>query len=91
MGMAPGERPMTAQPTPTRTQRLTERALRTLGPHFGHPRGVLGYIAANVMARSNVETNRIVVMMLTRLLGHGFMADRGLRGLGAICQRTRLV
>lgn len=52
---------MTTQPTPTRTQRLTGRALRALGPHFGHPHGILGYIAANVMARSNVETNRIVV------------------------------
>ncbi|MGE0879243.1 MAG: class I SAM-dependent methyltransferase [Acidimicrobiia bacterium] len=52
---------MTTQPTPTRTQRLTGRALRTLGPHFGHPHGLLGYIAANVMARSNIETNRIVV------------------------------
>jgi SAM-dependent methyltransferase len=52
---------MTTQPTPTRTQRLTGRALRKLGPHFGHPHGILGYIAANVMARSNIETNRIVV------------------------------
>ncbi len=52
---------MTIHSTPTLTQRLTGRALRTLGPHFGRPHGILGYIAATVMSRSNVETNRIVV------------------------------
>lgn len=40
---------------------LAGRALRRLGPHFGHPRGLLGYAAATVMARSNTETNRITV------------------------------
>lgn len=29
-------------------------------------------------------------VIVTRFLGHGVMADRGLRGLGATCQRTQL-
>jgi ubiquinone/menaquinone biosynthesis C-methylase UbiE len=42
-------------------RRITDRALRTLGPHFGKPRGIGGYTAGLIMARSNAAmTGRVI-------------------------------